>query len=124
MFLSLDMQTCSSHANHDVCLVDLDASSRRSTAQLLPAWRLKPVAVACRLRWPGTNSLDLVPLLIHYGLATGQAEEAERLRLKRERDEAHRFTVIRVATSADMQEQIGQDTFFDLVDFSKVCQTL
>jgi len=29
-----------------------------------------------------------------------------------------------VATSADMQEQIGRDTFFDLVDFSKVCQFL
>lgn len=55
--LSRDMQTCSSHANHDVCLVDLGASSRRSTAQLLPAWRLK----ASRSRAPSQMARDEQP---------------------------------------------------------------
>lgn len=49
-----------------------------------------------------------------------QAEEAERARVKREREEAHRFTIVKVATLADMQAQIGDDVHFDLADFSKV----
>ena len=49
-----------------------------------------------------------------------QAQEADRIRLKKELDEAHQYTIIKVATSADMKEQIGRDVFFDLVDFSKV----
>ena len=51
-----------------------------------------------------------------------QAEEAERARLRREREEAHRYTFIRVATIGDMKAQVGSDVFFDLVDVSKVRQ--
>lgn len=58
----------------------------------------------------------------HPARAALQAEEAERARLKREKEEAHRYTFIRVATIADMKAQVGSDAFFDLVDVSKVGQ--
>jgi hypothetical protein len=58
----------------------------------------------------------------HTAPAALQAEEAERARLRREREEAHRYTFIRVATIADMRAQVGSDVFFDLVDVSKVGQ--
>lgn len=44
----------------------------------------------------------------------------ERARLKREREEAHRYTIIKVATLEDMKAQVGTEISFDLVDFSKV----
>jgi hypothetical protein len=64
------------------------------------------------------------PVSMHTTHGALQAEEAERARLKREKEEAHRYTFIRVATMADMKAQVGSDVFFDLVDVSKVGQRL
>jgi hypothetical protein len=65
-------------------------------------------------------SQRLGPQHERHSISTPQAEEAERARLRREREEAHRFTFIRVATLADMKAQVGSDIFFDLVDVTKV----
>ena len=52
-----------------------------------------------------------------------QADRLDRLRRKlasrKERMEAHLYTVVRVATSHDLAAQIGTDRFFDLVDHEK-----
>jgi len=48
-----------------------------------------------------------------------EREQEEKARKKKERMEAHLYTVVRVATSADLAAQIGTDRFFDLVDHDK-----
>ena len=47
---------------------------------------------------------------------TLEMEHEEKQRKKKERLEAHLYTVVRVATSADLVSQIGSDRFFDLVN--------
>ena len=49
-----------------------------------------------------------------------QAEAEAAAAKKRELEEAHRYTIIRVATNADFQKQIGSITYVDLVNFSQV----
>lgn len=49
-----------------------------------------------------------------------QAEEQRLTEKSRERDEEDRFRVVQVATVDDMREHVGQHTFWDLVDWSKV----
>ena len=71
---------------------------------------------------PETASLWPSYVSTNTAHAAPQAEEAERARLKREREEAHRYTLIRVATTGDMKAHVGSDVFFDLVDVSKVGQ--
>ena len=50
---------------------------------------------------------------------TLELEQAEKARKRKERMEAHLYTVVRVATSHDLAAQIGTDRFFDLVDHEK-----
>ena len=50
-----------------------------------------------------------------------QAEAAEKERKRKEKAEAHLFTIIKLSTRKDMEQQIGTTLFFDLVDQNKVC---
>jgi ubiquitin carboxyl-terminal hydrolase 7 len=48
-----------------------------------------------------------------------EAEEKDRKRV--EKQEAHLFTYLKIATDQDFTDQIGKDRWFDLVDHEKVC---
>ena len=50
-----------------------------------------------------------------------EAEQLEKERRWREKEESHLHTVIRVARDKDIKTQIGQDIYFDLVDHEKAC---
>ncbi|KAK9279617.1 hypothetical protein L1049_013296 [Liquidambar formosana] len=47
-------------------------------------------------------------------------EQEEKEHKKKEKAEAHLYTIIKVARDGDLVEQIGRDTYFDLVDHDKV----
>lgn len=51
-----------------------------------------------------------------------EKEHAEKERKRLDKAEAHKFTFLRIATDNDLQEQIGKDRYFDLVDHEKVRQ--
>ena len=55
------------------------------------------------------------------GAMLPQAEAAEKERKRKEKAEAHLFTIIKLSTRKDMEQQIGTTLFFDLVDQNKVC---
>ena len=48
-----------------------------------------------------------------------EAEQLEKERRWREKEESHLHTVVRVARDKDFKAQIGQDLYFDLVDHDK-----
>ncbi|XP_028805138.1 ubiquitin carboxyl-terminal hydrolase 12 isoform X2 [Neltuma alba] len=47
-------------------------------------------------------------------------EQKQREKQMKEKDEAHLYTIMKVACDVDLHEQIGKDIFFDLVDHDKV----
>ena len=49
-----------------------------------------------------------------------QVEQDEKERRKKEKAEAHLYTLVRISTDADLRGQIGSSRFFDLVDHDKV----
>ena len=49
-----------------------------------------------------------------------QRQEEERGRKAREEKDKHLYTVIKAARAQDLQEQIGNTLFWDLVDFEQV----
>jgi ubiquitin carboxyl-terminal hydrolase 7 len=49
-----------------------------------------------------------------------KAEEEAKAKTRKERAEAHLYTLVRIATDEDFKNQIGKTTFFDLVDFDQV----
>ena len=49
-----------------------------------------------------------------------EAERKEKELRKKEKQEAHLYTCIRVVTDADLAAQIGSTLWFDLVDHEKV----
>lgn len=49
-----------------------------------------------------------------------QAEAEEKERRRKEKMEAHLYTIIKVARDQDFKHQIGTNQFFDLVDNDKV----
>lgn len=53
-----------------------------------------------------------------------KAEKEEKERLKREKAEAHLYTMVRIATDEDIKAQIGHTKSFDLVDMDAVGLTL
>ena len=61
------------------------------------------------------QSTPLIPV------AVLQAEADEKERRKREKMEAHLYTILKVARDSDFRHQIGNNQFFDLVDHDKVC---
>ncbi|KAH8955666.1 hypothetical protein BDL97_08G152600 [Sphagnum fallax] len=48
-------------------------------------------------------------------------EQEEKVRKRKEKAEAHLYTIIKVARDVDLSNQIGKDIHFDLVDHDKVC---
>lgn len=50
--------------------------------------------------------------------------QEEKERKKKEKAEAHLYTMVRVAREQDMAKQIGTDIFFDLIEHEKVCKKL
>lgn len=55
---------------------------------------------------------DIVPHL----RAQLEHEQLDKQRKRKERNEAHLYTLIKVATSDDLQKQVGEGKWFDLVD--------
>ena len=51
---------------------------------------------------------------------TLEKEQEEKARRKKERAEAHLYTVARVAQPADIAAEVGESRFFDLVEQSSV----
>jgi len=49
-----------------------------------------------------------------------KAEQEAKDRTRKERAEAHLYTMVRIATDEDLRSQIGHPRFFDLVDFDAV----
>ena len=49
-----------------------------------------------------------------------EVEQEEKAKKKKERMEAHLYTVVRIATQADLKSQIGSERFFDLVNHEQV----
>lgn len=49
-----------------------------------------------------------------------EAEQLEKEQQRKEKEESHLHTVIRVARDKDIRAQIGKDSYFDLVDHDKV----
>ncbi|KAK7268604.1 hypothetical protein RIF29_21305 [Crotalaria pallida] len=54
----------------------------------------------------------------HHGVRLNKKLDKEQTR--KEKAEAHLYTIIKVALDADLYEQIGKDLYFDLVDHDKV----
>ena len=53
-----------------------------------------------------------------------QAEAEEKERRRKEKMEAHLYTVLKVARDSDLRQQIGNNQFFDLVDHDKVGKSI
>ena len=49
-----------------------------------------------------------------------EKEHQEKERLKKEKADAHLYTIIRVARDEDLKAQIGDTLYYDLVDHEKV----
>ena len=87
-----------------------------------PQWKYPKISSAYMLVYvretaiPEINvevSADDVAAHLRHAL---ELENEEKQRKKKERMEAHLYTVVRVATAADLSAQIGSDRFFDLVN--------
>lgn len=52
------------------------------------------------------------------------AEQLDKEQQRKEKEESHLHTVIKVARDKDLQAQIGNDLYFDLVDHEKVLSLL
>lgn len=50
-----------------------------------------------------------------------EAERKEKELRKKEKQEAHLFTVVKLVRDSDIQEQIGNGRWFDLAATEKVC---
>ena len=91
-----------------------------------PQWKFQKVSSAYMLVYVRESAIaeintdvtadDIAVHLRH----TLELEQAEKARKKKERLEAHLYTVVHVATSSDLSSQIGSDRFFDLVNHEKV----
>ncbi|TKY53552.1 Ubiquitin carboxyl-terminal hydrolase 12 [Spatholobus suberectus] len=64
-------------------------------------------------------NVDEKDIAEHLRVRLKKEQEEKELRRK-EKSEAHLYTIIKVACDKDLREQIGNDIFFDLVDHDKV----
>ncbi|TKY53566.1 Ubiquitin carboxyl-terminal hydrolase 12 [Spatholobus suberectus] len=64
-------------------------------------------------------NVDEKDIAEHLRVRLKKEQEEKELRRK-EKSEAHLYTIIKVARDKDLREQIGNDIFFDLVDHDKV----
>jgi len=91
-----------------------------------PQWKLPKISNAYMLVYvresavPEINAEASHDDISAHLRATLEKEQEEKARKKKERMEAHLYTVARVATSADLMGQIGSERFFDLVSHEKV----
>jgi len=91
-----------------------------------PQWKFQKVSSAYMLVYVRESAIpeintevtadDIAVHLRH----TLELEQAEKARKKKERLEAHLYTVVHVAAASNLREQIGSDRFFDLVNHEKV----
>lgn len=91
-----------------------------------PQWKLPKISNAYMLVYVRESAIpeinvdvsaeDISPHLRR----TLEIEQEEKARKKKERLEAHLYTVARVATAADLKAEIGSERFFDLVTHDKV----
>lgn len=74
------------------------------------------------------NNAGLVQIMCEVGKSDIQdhvrmrleAEKEEKEARRREKQEAHLYTVFRIVTDADIRDQIGHNRWFDLADQEKV----
>ncbi|XP_019461341.1 PREDICTED: ubiquitin carboxyl-terminal hydrolase 12-like isoform X2 [Lupinus angustifolius] len=64
-------------------------------------------------------SVDEKDIAQHLIVRLKKEQEEKELKRK-EKEEAHLYTILKVARDADLHQQIGKDIFFDLVDHDKV----
>eukprot|EP00252_Welwitschia_mirabilis_P016662 TRINITY_DN3688_c0_g2_i2.p1 TRINITY_DN3688_c0_g2~~TRINITY_DN3688_c0_g2_i2.p1 ORF type:complete len:1108 (+),score=261.03 TRINITY_DN3688_c0_g2_i2:336-3659(+) len=64
-------------------------------------------------------NVDEKDIAEHLRIRLKKEQEEKELR-KKEKAEAHLYTIIKVARDEDLADQIGKDIFFDLVDHDKV----
>ena len=50
-----------------------------------------------------------------------EKELIDKERARKEKEESHLYTIIKVVRDSDMRAQIGQDIFFDLANHDKAC---
>ena len=91
-----------------------------------PQWKFQKVSSAYMLVYVRESAIpeintevtadDIAVHLRH----TLELEQAEKARKKKERLEAHLYTVVHLATANDLTAQIGSDRFFDLVNHDNV----
>jgi ubiquitin carboxyl-terminal hydrolase 7 len=91
-----------------------------------PQWKLPKISNAYMLVYVRESAIpeinvdvsaeDISPHLRR----TLEIEQEEKARKKKERLEAHLYTVARIATAADLKAEIGGERFFDLVTHDKV----
>ena len=91
-----------------------------------PQWKYQKISSAYMLVYVRESAIpeinidvtaDDVAAHLRHAL---EVEQAEKARKKKERLEAHLYTVVHVATSADLRTQIGSERFFDLVNHDNV----
>lgn len=87
-----------------------------------PQWKYPKISSAYMLVYVRESAIDQINVdvtsedVAAHLRHTLEMEQAEKQRKKKERLEAHLYTVVRVATRDDLRKQIGDERFFDLVD--------
>mmetsp|Transcript_31351 Transcript_31351/g.95869 ORF Transcript_31351/g.95869 Transcript_31351/m.95869 type:complete len:1166 (-) Transcript_31351:845-4342(-) len=91
-----------------------------------PQWKLPKISNAYMLVYVRESAIPEINVdvsaedISQHLRRTLEKEQEEKARKKKERLEAHLYTVARVATANDLQNEIGTDRFFDLVTHDKV----
>mmetsp|Transcript_2670 Transcript_2670/g.8917 ORF Transcript_2670/g.8917 Transcript_2670/m.8917 type:complete len:1166 (-) Transcript_2670:95-3592(-) len=91
-----------------------------------PQWKLPKISNAYMLVYVRESAIPEINVdvsgddISQHLRRTLEKEQEEKARKKKERLEAHLYTVARVATATDLATEIGSDRFFDLVTHDKV----
>jgi len=90
-----------------------------------PQWKLPKISNAYMLVYVRESAIPEINVdvsgddISQHLRRTLEKEQEEKARKKKERLEAHLYTVARVATATDLATEIGSDRFFDLVTHDK-----
>jgi len=91
-----------------------------------PQWKLPKISNAYMLVYVRESAIPEIDVnasaddIAQHLRRVLEKEQEEKARKKKERMEAHLYTVVRVATAADLSKEIGSDRFFDLVSHEQV----
>lgn len=91
-----------------------------------PQWKLPKISNAYMLVYVRESAIPEINVnassddIAQHLRRVLEKEQEEKARKKKERQEAHLYTVVRVATAADLSKEIGTDRFFDLVSHDQV----